>query len=40
MAGMRRLKQMLDGTPLPRLDIEQMGAMFPRIWLELLEIKG
>lgn len=38
LAGMRRLNQMLDGTALPRLDMEQMEAMFQRNSLELLEI--
>jgi predicted TIM-barrel fold metal-dependent hydrolase len=39
LAGMRELNKMLDGTALPRLDMEQMEAMFQRNSLELLEIE-
>lgn len=38
VAGMRSLNQMLEGTALPRLDMEQMEAMFQRNSFELLEI--
>jgi predicted TIM-barrel fold metal-dependent hydrolase len=37
--GMRKLNQMLDGTALPRLDMEQMEAMFQRNSFELLGIE-
>jgi uncharacterized protein len=39
VAGMRKLNSMLEGTALPRLDSEQMEAMFQRNSLELLEIE-
>jgi predicted TIM-barrel fold metal-dependent hydrolase len=39
LAGMRGLNKMLDGTALPRLDMEQMEAMFKRNSLELLGIE-
>ena len=39
LAGMRGLNQMLDGTALPRLDMDQMEAMFQRNSFELLEIE-
>jgi uncharacterized protein len=39
VAGMRNLNRMLEGTALPRLDSEQMEAMFQRNSLELLEIE-
>ena len=39
LAGMRGLNKMLEGTALPRLDMEQMEAMFRRNSLELLEIE-
>ncbi|MGI8966767.1 MAG: amidohydrolase family protein [Limisphaerales bacterium] len=38
LAGMRGLNKMLEGTSLPRLDMEQMEKMFQRNSLELLEI--
>lgn len=40
VAGMRRLNCMLEGTALPRLNMEQMEKMFQRNSLELLEISG
>lgn len=33
---MRKLNDMLDGTALPRLDMEQMERMFTRYTLSLL----
>ncbi len=39
LAGMRGLNKMLEGTALPRLDMDQMEAMFQRNSLELLEIE-
>ena len=39
LAGMRGLNKMLEGTALPRLDMEQMEAMFQRNSFELLEIE-
>jgi len=36
--GMRKLNCMLEGTSLPRLDMEKMEQMFHRNSLELLEI--
>jgi len=38
LQGMRSLNSMLDGTALPRLDMEKMEAMFNRNSLELLGI--
>jgi len=38
LAGMRNLNGMLEGTSLPRLNMEQMEKMFVRNTLELLEI--
>jgi uncharacterized protein len=37
--GMRNLNSMLEGTSLPRLDIDAMEQMFQRNTLELLEIE-
>ncbi len=37
--GMRKLNDMLEGTALPRLDMDQMEAMFIRNTLDLLEIE-
>lgn len=39
VAGMRNLNNMLEGTSLPRLDMEQMEKMFARNSFELLEIE-
>jgi hypothetical protein len=39
LAGMRNLNTMLEGTALPRLDMEQMENMFNRNTLDLLEIQ-
>ncbi|MEO8659865.1 MAG: amidohydrolase family protein [Bryobacteraceae bacterium] len=38
--GMRSLNQMLDGTALPRLNVEQMEAMFERDSLRILNLEG
>jgi uncharacterized protein len=38
LEGMRRLNAMLEGTCLPRLNMEKMEAMFERDSLRLLEI--
>ena len=38
--GMRKLNEMLEGTALPRLDMDQMEAMFFRNTLDLLEIEA
>jgi predicted TIM-barrel fold metal-dependent hydrolase len=38
--GMRALNQMLEGTALPRLDMEQMEAMFQRDSLRILNLEG
>ena len=38
LAGMRKLNDMLDGTALPRLDMDQMERMFFRETLQILEI--
>lgn len=38
LAGMRKLNDMLQGTMLPRLDMERMEAMFARDTLSLLGI--
>lgn len=40
LTGMRNLNQMLEGTALPRLNMEAMEAMFERNSLELLGIDG
>jgi hypothetical protein len=39
LAGMRKLNGMLEGTALPRLDLEQMEGMFQRNTLEILELQ-
>jgi hypothetical protein len=39
VTGMRNLNSMLEGTALPRLDIDQMEKMFDRNSFELLEIE-
>jgi uncharacterized protein len=39
LAGMRGLNRMLEGTTLPRLDMDQMESMFQRNSLELLGIE-
>jgi uncharacterized protein len=39
LAGLRSLNSMLEGTRLPRLDIDQMEAMFSRETLTLLGIE-
>jgi|SRR5215472_14000965 len=39
LAGMRKLNDMLQGTALPRLDVDQMEAMFQRDTLGLLGIE-
>jgi predicted TIM-barrel fold metal-dependent hydrolase len=39
LAGMRKLNDMLQGTALPRLDMDQMEAMFQRDTLGLLGIE-
>jgi hypothetical protein len=36
--GMRKLNNMLEGTALPRLNMEQMEMMFQRDTFNLLEI--
>jgi hypothetical protein len=36
---MRNLNKMLDGTGLPRLDMEAMEQMFQRDTLKILEIE-
>jgi len=38
--GMRKLNIMLEGTSLPRLDMEQMEQMFQRDSLRLLGIEN
>jgi predicted TIM-barrel fold metal-dependent hydrolase len=38
LAGMRSLNDMLEGTRLPRLDVEKMEEMFHRDSLSLLGI--
>ncbi len=38
LAGMRKLNEMLDGTALPRLDMDQMEKLFFRETLQILEI--
>ena len=38
LAGMRKLNDMLAGTALPRLDMDQMENMFSRDTLQILEI--
>lgn len=38
--GMRALNQMLEGTALPRLNAEQMEAMFERDSLRILNLEG
>lgn len=38
--GMRSLNRMLDGTALPRLNMDSMERMFNRNSLQLLEIEG
>lgn len=38
LAGMRKLNDMLEGTKLPRLDMDKMERMFARNTLELLGI--
>jgi uncharacterized protein len=40
VAGMRNLNRMLEGTALPRLDMEQMESMFQRNSFELLGIEA
>ena len=40
LEGMRALNRMLEGTSLPRLDMEKMEQMFYRNTLELLEISS
>ena len=40
LEGMRSLNRMLEGTSLPRLDMEKMEQMFYRNTLELLEISS
>jgi predicted TIM-barrel fold metal-dependent hydrolase len=40
LAGMRNLNKMLDGTALPRLDMDAMEQMFERKSLELLGISS
>lgn len=40
LAGMRNLNAMLEGTALPRLDMEKMEAMFHRDTLKLLGIEA
>jgi predicted TIM-barrel fold metal-dependent hydrolase len=39
LAGMRKLNDMLEGTALPRLDMDRMEAMFFRETLRILEIE-
>lgn len=39
LAGMRKLNDMLEGTHLPRLDMEKMEAMFERQTLKVLGIE-
>jgi predicted TIM-barrel fold metal-dependent hydrolase len=38
LAGMRELNEMLEGTRLPRLNMEEMEAMFERDTLSILGI--
>lgn len=38
LTGMRKLNEMLEGTALPRLDVDQMERMFERDTLSILEI--
>jgi uncharacterized protein len=40
LAGMRQLNKMLEGTALPRLDMDQMEKMFHRDSLNLLGISA
>lgn len=40
LEGMRKLNDMLEGTSLPRLDMEQMERMFQRDSLRLLGIEN
>jgi predicted TIM-barrel fold metal-dependent hydrolase len=40
IAAMRKLNEMLEGTALPRLKMEQMEEMFQRNTLDLLGISG
>jgi uncharacterized protein len=40
VAGMRNLNRMLEGTALPRLDMEQMESMFQRNSFELLGVEA
>ncbi len=40
LEGMRNLNQMLEGTRLPRLDMEKMERMFSRNTLDILGISG
>ena len=39
LEGMRQLNRMLEGTLLPRLDMDKMEAMFHRPSLDILEIE-